>query len=87
MSHALLAARMLVVCASVIARSHTNFLTKCSSQFRIPTPEGRTAPPGKLASSAGRTFRKIFTATQPPSSHDVRVCASGRVTDKENPNG
>src|SRR5664280_1823771 len=41
--------RMLIVCAQGEGPQPQHFLTQCISQFRIPTPEGRTAPSGKLA--------------------------------------
>ncbi len=78
---------MLLVCASGEGLQPPQL----PNPMQFAVPKSYTGRPhrsaGLAGASVGTTFRKIFTATQLPSSHDVCVCASGRATDKENPNG
>jgi hypothetical protein len=78
---------MLALCTYGNGPQPQNFLT----QMQFAVPNSYSGKPyrfaGQPGASGGGTFRKIFTATQPPSSYDARGCTSGRVTDKENPNG
>src|ERR1022692_3217106 len=81
----LVAPRMLIACAQGKGPKPRQL----PNQMQFAVPNSYSGRPhrsaGQAGVSAGMTFRKVFTATQPPSSHNLRGCAFGRATDKENP--